>query len=154
MPLTLFPKLVSMFRMRYVEGKPDECWNWYGDKYKEGYGRIRIDGTGYRSSRISYLYYNKLESLDDNLHVLHTCDNPRCVNPNHLKLGDQQSNMEDRNAKDRQARGTVNGQAKINNQLAAEIRSKSKDGQSRNALSREYGISRRQIVRIINGENW
>ncbi len=82
-----------------IKKKENGCWLWTGAKsggdgreaYKYGY--IRIDGTGYRVHRVMYeLSTNK--KLGD-LHVLHTCDTPLCVNPNHLKAGTHTDNMHD-----------------------------------------------------------
>jgi hypothetical protein len=83
--------------------KTENCWLWTGSKIPKGYGKFQtvISKNKYKqeySHRISYeLFVGKIE----NKCVLHTCDNPSCVNPKHLFLGTQKENIEDRQQKGR-----------------------------------------------------
>jgi hypothetical protein len=77
--------------------KTSTCWLWTGNTSK-GYGSIEAEGKPVGVHRFSYqLATGKVPVLD----VLHSCDNPRCVNPDHLTEGTHQQNMADRNAKGR-----------------------------------------------------
>ena len=73
------------------------CWNWAGFSYNEsGYGGIRSDTPPYkkvRAHRVSWELHNG--PIPDGVDVLHRCDNPKCVNPDHLYLGSQADNMRD-----------------------------------------------------------
>lgn len=83
---------------------PEICWNWDGwikDK-KKPYGIMNIDGVAFTTHRISY-FINKGEDAKE-FHVLHSCDNPNCVNPNHLFLGTNADNIADKVRKGRQAK--------------------------------------------------
>src|ERR1035437_9646770 len=64
---------------------PLVCWNWTGRATIKEYGGFSLRGQEYRSPRLAYFLYYKKDPFD--LLVLHTCDNPRCCNPNHLFLG-------------------------------------------------------------------
>ena len=72
----------------------DECWNWVAGKDSFGYGMFWIASGMHRAHRISwYLHNNKPIPL--NLAILHSCDNPTCVNPNHLSLDSNAKNIVD-----------------------------------------------------------
>lgn len=80
-----------------------DCWVWKGSKAGAGYGVLGIDYKSVYAHRFSYeLHFGP---IPDNLCVLHKCDNPPCVNPDHLFLGTQLDNMDDRNRKGRTHKG-------------------------------------------------
>ena len=84
----------------YTEVDPASgCWIWTGSTDKFGYGRISGSGENFKAHRWSYQYY--FGKFEQSLHVLHSCDNPGCVNPLHLFLGTHQDNMDDMNNKGR-----------------------------------------------------
>lgn len=75
------------------------CWEWQGKLDRYGYGSLKVDNKTTKAHRYSYeKYYG---SFNKELHVLHTCDNPKCVNPHHLFLGTNQDNVKDRVNKNR-----------------------------------------------------
>lgn len=78
--------------------KSEECWEWQGPT-NHGYGYIRIDGPKRYMHRFSWELHNG--EITDGLFVLHKCDNPSCVNPDHLFLGTQRDNVYDCIAKGR-----------------------------------------------------
>lgn len=81
--------------------KTDSCWIWTAATRSTGYGVFSYKGKPVTASRVSYTLYKG--EIPDGLHVLHTCDNPSCVNPEHLFLGTNKDNVEDRKAKNRRA---------------------------------------------------
>lgn len=83
-----------------------ECWEFNGPRHRQGYGAITINGKGVRASRLAYQLW--VGSVGD-LHVLHKCDNPPCINPGHLFLGTQADNNADMRAKGRQVRVVLRG---------------------------------------------
>jgi len=78
------------------------CWIWTGAKHPDGYGSIKYKNQPWKVHRLSYLVYKGeiAESL-----VLHSCDNPSCINPEHLFLGTASDNMKDMVSKGRKKGG-------------------------------------------------
>lgn len=87
----------------------DGCWIWRGAPDAHGYGRLRVRGVTVKAHRFSYAIH-KGEIPPDTC-VCHLCDTPLCVNPDHLWLGSNADNIQDRTAKGRSARGSSNGNA-------------------------------------------
>lgn len=144
------------FRLDILSG----CWNWIGSKNRDGYGQIRVERSGFngyfRAHRVSWIYHHG--EIPDGLCVLHRCDNPGCVNPEHLFLGTQADNMRDRNAKGRlpheKLRGSSNGRALLNEADVAEIRRLSADGARQADIARRFGIAKATVYCILRGLTW
>lgn len=83
---------VERFRSKYTEGAPDECWPWQGPISKNGYGAFKRRPSTLTASRVAWFLANGRQPLGL---VCHTCDNPPCVNPAHLWVGDFKDNSED-----------------------------------------------------------
>jgi hypothetical protein len=85
------------------ERQPFDCLDWTGATNNRNYGRINIDGQPKCLHRLMWeLHHGPIPS---GLHCLHSCDRPICCEIGHLRLGTNQDNMDERNAKGRQARG-------------------------------------------------
>jgi len=87
------------------------CWNWQGNKTSEGYGRVNWNGSLYLAHRLS-LYLHDVISFNvlnnGSLVIMHRCDNPACLNPDHLTIATQRENIADRTQKKRSARHLEN----------------------------------------------
>jgi len=82
----------------------DACWLWTGATCGPGYGRLKIGGRVYSAHRVAYELANGAIPPTPGHHgalVMHSCDNPRCCNPRHLKLGTSRENARDMAAKGR-----------------------------------------------------
>lgn len=86
-------------------GSKTDCWEWIAHRNKDGYGRLRINNKDYTAHRVSWEIHNgplpKWTGFDNGLCIMHKCDNPSCVNPNHLSAGTNIENQRDSSAKGR-----------------------------------------------------
>lgn len=89
---------------RKISPEPNSgCWLWTGAVSGSGYGKINIGGKFFAAHRLSYFLHNDLPTTNP-LFVCHRCDNPMCVNPEHLFLGTARDNLVDCILKGRNAR--------------------------------------------------
>ena len=134
----------------------DECWEWQGFKGKGGYG-ILHHGKRLRAHRVSYeIHY--AEPLGE-LHCLHSCDNPSCVNPFHLFSGTNTDNVKDKVMKGRaytgNQQGQNNGNSKLTDDIVKEIRLLyNSGGYTTIQLGEKYGVHRSTISYIINNKTY
>lgn len=92
-------KKLDKFKKYYEIDNNSDCWLWKGGTNNVGYGMIR-DGIGMRTAhRVSYELH--VGPIPKGKHICHSCDNPKCVNPNHLWVGTHSENMLDSWAKGR-----------------------------------------------------
>jgi len=130
----------------------NQCWIWQGFKDRDGYGRMRLDGKERFTHRIAYEAW--VAPLEQNKVIMHSCDNPPCCNPDHLRQGTRAENNADCAAKGRKPKGSKNGNAKLTEYQVAKIREWFSKGASGEELSKIFNISRVQIRKILNLENW
>ena len=80
--------------MNFVDKKgEDECWEWTGCLWWNGYGRFSVQDKSLRAHRVSYELFNGKRK--NGLIIMHTCDNKKCVNPKHLEAGTRRRNLKD-----------------------------------------------------------
>lgn len=145
------------------------CWLWTGARCqgKWGYGRLDVGGSQVRAHRLSWTLY--LGPIPDGAQVLHSCDNPPCVNPSHLFLGTHADNMADMVAKGRQATGDRNGSrlhpervarggrqgaSKLNDESVMDIRRLASTGVAQDVLAAVYQVTRANILAILKRKTW
>lgn len=142
---------------KYVEiGKEDDCWLWTGVKAgSNGYGQFWFYHKGKRVKPGAHIfsYVIHFGSLRGLL-VLHKCDNPLCVNPNHLFLGTQKDNVRDMMAKGRGLIGEKNPRSKITETDVREIFRLYNDGYTYREIEEYVGINRKHVGLVIQGKCW
>ncbi len=131
---------------------PDGCWFYNGPVDRDGYGRFSQDGRPVRAHRSAYRLL--VGPIPPGKCVCHICDNPACINPEHLWIGTHADNAADRNAKGRQAKGQRNGRAKLNCDAVRAIRAAASECTPKAEIARRFGISSRDVNKILSGEIW
>lgn len=135
--------------------KSDGCWEWIGCKQSQGYGQIRIEGRALLAHRVSWEM--EFGPIEDGLWILHKCDNPACVRPDHLFLGDVVDNNADMTEKGRRRSpsGEESASAKLTNNQVARMRKLYFAGKySTYALAEMYGVSHFTIWEIVRNRRY
>jgi len=132
---------------------PWECWEWTGSKSKKGYDYFTYQKRSHAAHRIAWLLFTK-RRLSPDIVIMHLCDNPSCVNPCHLKEGNNTLNNKDRDEKGRGARGEKCGRSKLKAKDVKEIRALRKDGKKLRELSQIFKVSTHTISYICLGRIW
>ena len=133
-----------------------DCWLWTAGIDKDGYGKFAVGGKGtqrhFRSHRLSW-YLSTGHMPNNSELVLHKCDVPNCINPDHLFLGDQKDNIRDAIAKGRHSvlPGTDHPRSKLTEDQVIAIRS-SQD--SDKVLATNYKVSKSTIQNIRSNRQW
>jgi hypothetical protein len=135
---------------------PCGCHYWIGNqRKKQGYGGFRYNGKMMLAHRVSYLL-NKGEIGDK--HVLHSCDNPYCVNPDHLFLGTHQDNMSDMKKKGRgvSLKGSDHyaSASEFTDQEVLSIKKQLRLGVKQSHIAALYGVHKTTIQGIASGKSW
>lgn len=141
---------------RRVE-KSDDCWVWTGHLNDDGYGTFSVDASGPRSNWLAHrlAYHLTYGSIPDGEYVLHRCDNPACVRPDHLFTGDQTANMQDCIAKGRfsRAKGERCGRSKLTEAQVLEIRKRAETERGCK-IAPDYGLTKEAVYAIVKRKVW
>ena len=138
--------------------KTTGCWNWEAStRNAAGYGQIRYEGKMRLAHRVSWEAFN--DKIPDGIFVCHKCDNPRCVNPDHLFLGTNQDNMNDMKAKGRSKGGSPFGESNHQSKLTEEEVKKIRDLYStkqytQKELASSFGVERTCISKVVLYKRW
>lgn len=136
--------------------RAEGCWEWQGHPDEDGYGQMRIGKRRVaKAHRISWMIHKGI--VPDGLCVLHRCDNPPCVNPDHLFLGTSTDNNKDRDSKGRgnAPKGERVRSAKLTNMTAAQILQDFIPGTTTEAhLAKKYGVTQGAINSLLRGRSW
>lgn len=136
----------------------NECIEHKQKGSRAGYGKTHYQGRQTTLHRVVYCKHKQLALADiERLVVRHTCDNPRCINPEHLTLGTYQDNMDDKVLRGRSARGESHGGVKLTEQDVHFIRANYKPRCRKygtRALGRLFGVHNGRISSIVQGKSW
>lgn len=136
--------------------KSGDCWVWTASKYADGYGQFGISKlrkSNFRAHRVSWWIAHG-EWPSEQMDLCHKCDNPACVNPDHLFVGDRTTNMRDASAKGRVKHGAKHWGAKLSEADVLAIKGLRAVGQSYSVISRKYGVAMQTVARICTGVRW
>jgi hypothetical protein len=123
------------------------CWLWLGFKRHDGYGLIWLNGKHQRAHRVAFEHRNG--KVDPEAIICHRCDNPSCINPDHMFVGTTADNIRDCVVKKRHAFGERNGHAKLTSAQVAAIRANSIA--THQALAEQFGVRQSTVSRIRAG---
>ncbi len=124
------------------------CWDWIGSRNRAGYGQYMLNGAPHHASRVAYQIVH--EKVGRDVSVCHRCDNPPCVNPEHLFAGTHTDNMQDMLAKGRKA-----SPAKLTDDEAREIRASTPyETPAIVAAALRYNVSETAIRRLLRRESY
>lgn len=129
-----------------------ECTEFMGYRNSNGYGELTIDRKFVLAHRLSYEL--SFGPIPDGLIVRHKCDNPPCVDPDHLEVGTQSDNLRDRDERGRTARGMNNGTAKLTDEDVRKIRKIRSDGWTYAELAALFSVGGTTIARVVTGTHW
>ncbi len=137
------------------------CWEYTGYLKENGYGTMKIYVRDFYPKkrtflihRVSYAYFNGEDPGE--LFVCHKCDNPSCINPDHLFLGTPLDNTRDMWNKGRAADqgGMNNGRCKLSEDVVEQIVESIKNGKSNTAIAAELPVTHSQVSLIRGGKSW
>lgn len=129
------------------------CWLWMATVNNLGYGEFWLKDGNHYAHRMSWMMF--MGEIPNGLWVLHHCDTPCCVNPNHLFLGTHQDNRDDCKKKGRTVRGEKNHFAKLDESIVSEIRSLYAGGNiSHRELGKRFNVTHTTIGYIVRRKTW
>lgn len=157
MPILTDTKRRELFWAQVSPEPNTGCWLWIGAYGTYGYGsfgRGKYTGGTSKAHRVAWFYTHG--PIPDGMDLCHHCDNPPCVNPDHLFLGTQADNNADRDRKGRHKAlcGSSNGQAKLTERKVMEIRLWYAAKVRQADLARVHGVNQTLIQRIVTGRVW
>ena len=146
-------------RERFDESVPDRpqdgCWLWARSRFADGYGRALFREGGkqvsIRASHIALTLAGK--PRPDGADALHSCDNPSCVNPAHLRWGNDKMNARDREDRNRRVpvRGVRHGMSKLTDEKVVAIR---QDPRTHREVAKDFGVSFSLVAAVRRREIW
>lgn len=162
-------RFASIEQRLWPRAVPSEtgCLVWTGWCDPRGYGVIRHNARRWKAHRVAYTL--TFGDIPDGMIVMHSCDNPPCINPAHLSLGTDADDIADRDAKKRSAtgdrhgsrtkpwattRGERNTHARINEEIVRSIRQRRASGETFTSIARDVGMDKSSVSRIANGLRW
>lgn len=143
---------VARFEAKVARG--EGCWEWQASCAGKGYGQMKLPKQRRQeyAHRLAYLIY--VGPIPPKAEVCHTCDNPRCCNPEHLFLGTSHDNHVDMVKKDRHLSGERNGNSVLSEEEVRQIRACLKAGIVQSKIASMFGVSQITVSRINTGARW
>lgn len=151
----LTSKQIALEIKRNSKEAPNGCWEWQGALFQVGYPRVPKNFGGGRYGHRA-MFAAIVSPIPLGMYVLHSCDNRKCVNPEHLRLGTHLDNIKDMHSKGRQRGGSMpnerNPFCKFSDEIISAIRKDYAEGRKKAEIERIYGVSETHYYRIIKQE--
>lgn len=150
---TKYLKILKDRILQSTKKQTNGCWNWGGAVDQVGgYGTMMVGNRPHMVHRLSWISH-KRSSIKAQC-ILHRCDNPLCVNPNHLFIGTRADNNHDRNEKGRQVKGSNVNTAILNEAKVRLIKEELSKKKKQRSLASAFGVKLQVIERISRGLTW
>jgi hypothetical protein len=133
----------------YSRVEANGCRVWIGSRCGRGYGRVFYDGRVWQASHLAFELAHG--PLPEGKIACHTCDNPPCIEGEHLFAGTHADNAADKIAKGRQSRGQGHGAAKLTEEQALAI---TNDDRPQRLIARDFGVAQSTVSFIKTGQRW
>lgn len=141
------------FWMKVVRPEdPAACWVWVGAKDGTGYGRLNLPSLSRSAHRAVFALLGK--PVPKGVVVCHRCDNPACVNPDHLFLGSMADNQADMARKNRSAHGSKSPHAKLTEADVRRVIAMREAGLQHGEIATAVGVHRVTVTDILSGRTW
>lgn len=149
----LYESAFERFLTKIAE-RDNGCWEWIGALTWQGYGAHSVARRMWRAHRYSFAIHNGY--LPAEAFICHTCDNPPCVNPDHLYAGDGKTNIRDMLERNRRVHtcGERDGNAKLTTAAVLDIRKEQIGGASLTVLAARHGVSKSCVGDVLRGRTW
>jgi hypothetical protein len=132
---------------------PTGCWEWNGCLTPNGYPQMSVDRRPHYAHRASFAAFKS--TIYTGAFICHSCDNPKCVNPDHLFAGTQKDNIGDAIKKRRLVCGEKSKKAKLNDNVVRLSRSMYRRGDCTiGFLAEKFGVSIRTMGKAVSGKKW
>jgi HNH endonuclease len=145
-------RVTEFWRTVSIRGE-DECWPWTGYLNEDGYGEFFFARKMHGAHELAVTFTTG-EVKDPGLDTCHSCDNPPCCNPRHLRFGTRLENVADMIKRGRVRAGSAHPFAKLTEAAVVEIRVRRANGAMQKTLAADYGISEAYVSTIVNGLTW
>lgn len=130
------------------------CWEWRGPRHSDGYGRVAVGGARTGAHRLAYEAW--VGPIPEGQIVRHKCDNPPCINPDHLEVGTNKDNTHDMIRRGRFVRvyGERANGSKLTAHQVLEVIRRHHDGQTVRSIAAHFGVVESTIRHILAGRTW
>lgn len=140
------------FAAKYFEEPNSGCWLWTAGTNARGYGQFALRGRSCGAHRASWELHRG--PIPDGSCVLHRCDTPPCVNPDHLFLGTHADNAADMMEKGRSSRGERHYNSRLTAEQVAAIRRQAAEGATLTEMAIDTGVRRQTISLVARRKTW
>lgn len=131
----------------------NDCWEWQGSLHRQGYGNFPYKNSGQLAHRVSWILFNG--EIPSGMNICHKCDNPPCVNPDHLFVGSYQDNINDMFRKGRKNhQGENHPKVKLSSSQVLEIRELLNKKITQEEICKKYGITNGHVGSIKHKRTW